>query len=86
MQSQIKALVVVEASHVVRQRIGECKHSNGYDARIVECEREKIVVEMNNMTFQEKFKRSSTLFGLRVQRSENIVIPVRSVRARSVRI
>ena len=42
----------------------------------MECEREKIVVEMNNTTFQDKFKRSSTLFGLRVQRSENIVIPV----------
>ena len=75
MQSQIKALVVVEVSHVVRRRIDECRRMNGYEARIVECEREKIVVEMNR-TFQDKFKRSSTLFGLRVERSKNIVIPL----------
>ena len=77
MSGQMKALVVVEASHVVRQRVRECRGSDGFGVRVCECDREKIVVEyVRTPSFKDKFKRSSTLFGLRVRRADHDILPI----------
>ena len=75
MIGQIRALVITEAAHVVREKLRSTRSRRGLTkASICQRERGKITVEFFQIpSFQEKFKRTSTLFGL--IRENNILLP-----------